>query len=91
MLKQISITAAAARAFLQGMRACRAALDALTVLTGIASQCGVEAAQQRFAFKRLAQKADGTPSQHLGTDFVIGKSCDENNRYVMPTPAQSVV
>lgn len=63
----------------------------LVALTGIVSQCNVEAARQRVAVKRLAQKADGASNQRLSVRLFIGKGRDENDGRVMSTYAQDIV
>ena len=57
----------------------------------IVFQCGIEAAQERLAVKRLVQKSDGASNQRLSAGPFVGKRSDENNRYLMTPRTQSVV
>jgi len=63
----------------------------LSALAVIVFQCGLEAAQHRFAVKRLVQKADRAANRGLSAGFCVWKGSDENSRYLVPTRAQGIV
>lgn len=65
--------------------------DALLALPGMVFQRHVEAARERFAVKRFAQKTNGASSERLSAYSVIRIGGDENEGYVMPTRVQFVL